>query len=445
MVQPGGKNFTVILEKLEGRCLRCAGQTTETETVTFQLSAALAAVTPKLQIWLTNETTHFVRLADVVPVGGSFEVTVPKDSIVTASSWFTGQSKATVTIPKDAAFPGTLKDSFDTYPVDGLARYFADNGGSFQVAQDPQNSTNMVYKQWVQAENGVNRWGGNVNPVSLLGNTTWTTLTASVKVKVEARSPPPTLPPTPSPPSPSSNYVNLENQYNGLCLDVRGKGTADGTQVDVWNCVKADNEAFEQNNVTNLLVESGTGKCVTDTGCTAGTGVCLGDCATATKWSFPSDNTIVKVGTSPAQCLQTSSKQLDGNVIVAACNSAPTPQELWVPKRNPSPTPQPSVASAGVCVHADRSGQGTCLVLDGTGAWSLNDQGKSVASGTVKKDVGSEWTTLSIDATATTATPIVDGVSGSSVTLGSQRAGMVSINAGYNVAYYDDFELANAH
>ena len=44
----------------------------------------------------------------------------------------------------------------------------------------------MVYKQWSEAENGVNRWGSNVNPISLLGNASWTDVTASVSVYVLA-------------------------------------------------------------------------------------------------------------------------------------------------------------------------------------------------------------------------------------------------------------------
>ena len=45
LVSPDGKDFTTVVEKLEGRCLRCAGQVTETETASFQLGGALASVT----------------------------------------------------------------------------------------------------------------------------------------------------------------------------------------------------------------------------------------------------------------------------------------------------------------------------------------------------------------------------------------------------------------
>lgn len=439
LVQPGGKNVTVVLEKLEGRCLRCAGQTTTTETVSIKLSPALAAIATKLQVWLTNETIQFVRLADVHPVNGVIDVTVPKDSIVTVSTWFTGQSKATVTIPKDEPFPSSLTEDFQSYPIDGLAKYFADNGGSFQVAADPHDPTNMVYKQWVRAENGVNRWGRNVPPVSLLGNTTWASATATVSVKFDSSTPPPAPTPAPTPPTP---YSNFQNQYNGLCLDARGKGTADGTQVDVWTCESASNEAFNLNNETHEFVEShGTGKCISDNQCAAGTGVCLEECATATKWALGPDNTIVKIGTT--QCLQASSKQLDGNVVVAPCNTPATPQEQWKSTKNPTPAPDLDL-HVGLCVHADRSGGGTCLMMNNTGSWTLTDQGKAVSSGTVKKDVYTEWTSLQISATGTAAAAVVDGHASPQTNLGAARAGMVSINSNYNVVYFDNFTLTNA-
>jgi hypothetical protein len=91
-------------------------------------------------------------------------------------------------------------------------------------------SSLQVYKQWSPAENGVNRWGGNVEPISLIGNNSWSIITAGVSVKLGQPGAPTTPPPTP-PPTPAGNYANWQNQYNGLCLDVRGKLTADGSTV----------------------------------------------------------------------------------------------------------------------------------------------------------------------------------------------------------------------
>lgn len=135
------QQVTFVAEKLEGRCLRCAGQQTTAEMVSFKLVGALAAH-KTLQLWLTNETHHFVSMGNVsASSDGEFSVVVPKDGMITLSSWFNGQKKGTVSskIPANTPFPLTVADDFDGYPVDAEARYFADNGGSFQVG------TNAVY------------------------------------------------------------------------------------------------------------------------------------------------------------------------------------------------------------------------------------------------------------------------------------------------------------
>ena len=78
----------------------------------------------------------------------------------------------------------------------------------------------------------MNRWGGNVEPVSLLGNTSWATISAGVSVKLGQPGAPTTPPPTP-PPTPVGDFANFQNQYNGLCLDVAGKLKADGSTVRI--------------------------------------------------------------------------------------------------------------------------------------------------------------------------------------------------------------------
>ena len=48
-------NYRLVLEKLEGACLRCKVPTTTAETVTFHLAGALSGV-KRLSMWLTNGT-----------------------------------------------------------------------------------------------------------------------------------------------------------------------------------------------------------------------------------------------------------------------------------------------------------------------------------------------------------------------------------------------------
>lgn len=216
MVSPDGQEVTLTVEKLEGRCLRCAGQTTETETVQFKLSGGLERHTV-LQVWTTDKQDQFIQQSNIsASADGTFSYSIQKDSIVTFSSWFNGQHKAVVDIPVAAPFPKELSDNFESYEVDAEARFFADNGGSFTVVDD--GAVGKVLKQWVRQENGVNRWVNNVNPVTLLGNASWQDLKVSVDVTVPPAQPGPPGPPPP-PPSP---YTYLRNKFNQECLDTKG-------------------------------------------------------------------------------------------------------------------------------------------------------------------------------------------------------------------------------
>ena len=48
---------------------------------------------------------------------------------------------------------------------------------------------------------------------------------------------------------------------------------------------------------------------------------------------------------------------------------------------------------------------------------------------------------LTLNATGSTATISIDGSEQPPVTLSGSGAGMVSVNSGYNVAYFDNFAL----
>jgi hypothetical protein len=91
--EAGEGDFTLVLEKLEGDCLRCKVPATTAEMVSFKLTGALEATTT-LSMWLTNGTVSFAKMADVKVAGGSFHVEVPRDTMITLSTTH-GQAKGT--------------------------------------------------------------------------------------------------------------------------------------------------------------------------------------------------------------------------------------------------------------------------------------------------------------------------------------------------------------
>lgn len=459
LVDPtGSAHFTLVLEKLEGRCLRCAGQTTSSETVKLVLGGGLdkmAKAAGKLQLWRTNLTHRFINEGDVhIGIDDSIEVFVGKDSIVTVSSWYNGQAKVMPQIPDDTPFMLPYSDNFDSYKVDSEARYFADNGGSFQIAAAPSLSlarggsrSGMVMKQWVTNENGVNRWAGNVPPISLIGNASWADVTVSVDVLVEKSGVAPVPHPTP-PPTPPSAFQHWQSKYNDECLDVTGKLTQDGAAVDTWTCVSAKNEAFSYDSSSGQFVDENSQKCMTTQSCNKNS-LCIGKCGeAAAQWTIGSDHTIRPKAT-PTSCLQVATKVLDATLSLGACASPPNDHQIWM---NTTVTPSPGPAGgayAGTCVRTDRSGHGVCLTLSASGDWALSG---TAAKGKVSKDPTKEWTKLGITAKGGVITASIDGkpqppVEALPLKYEENRygiaaaAGMVSINSGYNVAYFDNFEV----
>jgi hypothetical protein len=237
--------------------------------------------------------------------------------------------------------------------------------------------------------------------------------------------------------------------YNSECLDVQGKATNIGATVDTWSCVSAANEAFKLDLASGQLVDRRSKHCVGTAGCTGSSGLCLVACGDQSGvWSRSSagDDTIRPKGDS-TMCLQTATKVLDANVFVAKCGTPPTAQQQWKPVPPPPPAPPP-VPYAGTCVRVDRSGIGVCLNLDRTGKWTFGNQ-----SGTVGYDPTERYTTLKIIATGSNVTAVVNGKPqpSSSPAAGhgpgagaAAAAGMVSLNSGYNVAYFDKFRLSGA-
>eukprot|EP00039_Didymoeca_costata_P008210 m.109132 g.109132 ORF g.109132 m.109132 type:complete len:800 (-) comp13993_c0_seq1:24-2423(-) len=438
LVDPTGTHFTMVLEKLEGRCLRCAGQVTETEAITFTLASSFNSA--KLIMFLTNETHHFIEMTSPVITNSQFTVTIPKDSIITVSSWLNGQKKVFPDIPANKPFPVPYSDNFDSYPVDALARYFADNGGSFQVAMSPisseRESGNMVLKQWVKQENGVTRWGRNVDPVTLIGQDLNTAITVSVNVIVGAGAPP-----TPSPPAPKT--YNLQNQFNKMCLDVKGEKTVDGTVVDVYTCVSQNNEEFVYNNNSGYIIEVGSGKCVTtdEEFCGKSATLCIATCKPDMSWNMLPDNTI-RPRSQPGSCLQSAGKPLDSPVFVASCSSPATAQQSWINKTTGGG--ESTIPHAGICTGSDKSGyNGLCLlVYIENNNWELSLKGDVLAQGPIDGSVSEMWTSLKLMVSASEASVVVNGKSQTPVPLKSLPAGMVALRSGYNVAYFDDFSIA---
>jgi hypothetical protein len=96
----------------------------------------------------------------------------------------------------------------------------------------------------------VNRWGGNVNPISLIGNNSWTDVTASVAVLVRKsrgnRLNQEIVGGVAASSGPEASFVNWQNTHNRECLDAQGLGVSRsvGSRINTRSCASAKAGAF---------------------------------------------------------------------------------------------------------------------------------------------------------------------------------------------------------
>jgi hypothetical protein len=160
-----------VVETAAAECDHChySPSTAATDAQLLNLSLHLSRRIPLVSIWRTNQSNSFVRLPDA-PVGsdGSIQLTVAPGSIYTLTSTHGQRKGSTRTPPPSAKFPATHVDDFDRGPVEGLAKFWADQCGSFQVLPAPGGRRGLALTQRVTQPPGVNRSASPVG-VSLQG------------------------------------------------------------------------------------------------------------------------------------------------------------------------------------------------------------------------------------------------------------------------------------
>jgi len=245
LVPPAGApaGLTVVVETLVNDA--CVKRAYEPVTARFVVAggAPLPAPGAALAVWRSRRDALFVREADVaLAADGSFELSLMPDEIVTASTT-PGATKGSFAAPVPAAAPWPLpfREDFGGYADGALARFFADQGGSFRVE-------NGVYLQVAAGDPGSNGWGADVEPLTQVGSEEWADYAATVVVRFNATGPygarargpdgPLALAPCDAADAaqafaagPADGY--LRNALSGGCMEVNGCGTL----VDSYECV----------------------------------------------------------------------------------------------------------------------------------------------------------------------------------------------------------------
>lgn len=191
-------DLTLVIEKLEGDCLRCRVGATTTEVVTFRLEGALAGISA-LHVWQSNASAQFVQLPDLPVHNGVFKITVPRDTMLTLTTT-TGQRKgvtASAAAARYTPFPLPYATEYETDVPPKPARFHADNEGAFEVLPEKDKategggkgtSTNQVLAQRVAIYPMLGY--GDIDPITSLGASDWQNYGVRVSAQIVAPAPP---------------------------------------------------------------------------------------------------------------------------------------------------------------------------------------------------------------------------------------------------------------
>jgi O-glycosyl hydrolase len=173
---PNGRDYSTIIETTTA---------TEPQTVTVAVSGGLSTGT--VRGWATNlasssTATHFVRQADVTPSAGRYTLTL-RPGFAYSLTTTTGQGKGTATSPSRNSLTLPYRDTFDSYPVNGMAKYVADMQGSFEVRPCLDGRTGRCLQQVTPVRPIL--WQGESDAFALAGDTAWKNYTVSVDVNLQ--------------------------------------------------------------------------------------------------------------------------------------------------------------------------------------------------------------------------------------------------------------------
>ncbi|KJK32985.1 poly(3-hydroxybutyrate) depolymerase, partial [Lentzea aerocolonigenes] len=123
-------------------------------------------------------------------------------------------------------------------------------------------------------------------------------------------------PTTTTTPPPDPTTFRLRGEGSGRCLDVTGAGTANGTQLIIWDCHTNANQQFSQNGQALQV----SGKCLdAPNNAGSGTRVQIWDChgGANQNWNVTGTGTITSVQT--GLCLTAGGTGNNSAVTVATC------------------------------------------------------------------------------------------------------------------------------
>jgi Glycosyl hydrolase family 59/Galactocerebrosidase, C-terminal lectin domain/F5/8 type C domain len=166
-----GSDYSAVIE---------TGDAKQPQTLAFRVTGGLSAAT--VHVWRSSAQSQFERQEDIRLAGDSFTVKLEPGCLYSLTTT-TGQQKRKTVAPPLTQFPIPYRDNFDGYAPGGMAKYFADQGGTFEVAKRPEGGNCL--RQTV-TRRGVD-WDHypTPEPYTMIGSPSWRNYEVSCDALIE--------------------------------------------------------------------------------------------------------------------------------------------------------------------------------------------------------------------------------------------------------------------
>ena len=156
----------------------------EIQQLSFKVSGGLSR--GNLCVWRSNAQSQFVRMKDISPVNGTFNIRLDTGSIYSLSTTRGQQKGAFENIPVSKPFPYPYYETFEEYKSPQqfgyLPNYTADIAGVFEIA-DRSDKKGKCLRQVVSET--PQSWAPEWMPYTIIGDSAWTNYEVSVDVYIE--------------------------------------------------------------------------------------------------------------------------------------------------------------------------------------------------------------------------------------------------------------------
>lgn len=156
----------------------------EPQVLSFKVTDGLS--NGSLCVWKSNAESQFVRINDIVPVNGAFDIRLDTGAIYSLSTTRGQQKGSFQNIPDSKPFPYPYYETFEEYKSPRqfgyLPNYTADIAGGFEIADRSDNKEKCLRQVLSEMPQS---WAPEWMPYTIFGDSSWTNYEVSADIYIE--------------------------------------------------------------------------------------------------------------------------------------------------------------------------------------------------------------------------------------------------------------------